>query len=184
MPVHRRLLIPLLLLFFSACATQEQNAISVPPPLDLSLAEVRSDIPAHLNQRVRWGGSIAGVENRASETWLEIVARPLNSSGRPSAGDESFGRFIAKVKGFLDPAVYATGRLVTVAGIVGGGLTRTIGEYPYTYLVIDADTIKLWERPMEAPYYYSSPFYDPYSLRPLNPWYPWYSPYPYYLYGH
>ena len=47
---------------------------------------------------VRWGGAIASVENRRDETWIEIVERPLNT-------DKSAGRFLARVDGFLDPAV-------------------------------------------------------------------------------
>ena len=36
-----------------------------------------------------WGGTIASVENRKDETWLEIVARELGSSGRPRETDRS-----------------------------------------------------------------------------------------------
>ncbi len=171
-----------LLLVLAGCATTTPDAIGQPPPRDLSYNEVRGNVEAHRGARVRWGGMLAGVENRPEETWLDIVARPLESSGRPQPDGESPGRFIAKVKGFLDPAVYAKGRLVTVAGTIAGTLTRPIGEYPYTYVVVEADTTKLWERVVERGYYHHplyDPFYDP--LWPARV-YPWYAPYPFYPY--
>lgn len=184
--MRQQLIVFLLCSLLSACATSGPDAINAPPAVDLSLAEARANASAHLDQRIRWGGSIAGVENRANETWLEVVARPLDGTGRPRLGDESFRRFLAKVKGFLDPAVYAKGRLVTVAGVISGGLTRTIGEYSYAYVVVDADAIKLWEPVLPPRYYYPGPFYDPFYdpflPMPMNPWYPWYRPYPLYPY--
>jgi outer membrane lipoprotein len=172
----------MLSVLLGACATPRSDLINTPPPVDLSVAEVRADVSTHVGQRVRWGGSVAGVENRANETWLEIVSRPLDSYGRPRPSDESSGRFIAEVKGFLDPAVYAHGRLVTVAGVVRGGLTRSIGKYPYTYVAVEAEAIKLWEQPSQPSYYpyrYYDPWYDPFW--PTRP-FPWYAPYPLYPY--
>lgn len=167
----------------SACATSRvPEAIRQPPPGDLTLAEVRQNLPGHVNQRVRWGGRIAGVENHANETWLDVVARPLDDDGRPRSSDDSLGRFIARVDGFLDPAVYAKGRDVTVAGTIERSITRQIGDYPYPYVVVKADTTKLWELRVERPAYYRDPFYDPF-YDPFWPrMYPWYAPYPFYPY--
>lgn len=174
-----------LLTLLTACATTTPEAIREAPPVDLSLAEARRDVAAHAGQRVRWGGRIAAVENRSNETWLDIVARPLDSNGRPRAGDESLGRFLARVDGFLDPTVYAKGRQITVAGSIERALTRHIGEYPYIYVVVKADTIKLWEQTVDRPAYYRDPFYDPF-YDPFWPGrlypYPWYGPYPFYPY--
>lgn len=177
-----------LLLLLSGCATTSvPEAIREPPPGDLALPEVRGNVDARQGERVRWGGVIAGVENRADETWLDIVARPLAGSGRPQERGDSLGRFIARVEGFLDPAIYREGRQVTVSGSIDGALTRPIGEYPYRYVVVDTDTTKLWEPRVDAgyysPYYHRPPFYDPFydPLWPARVW-PWYAPYPFYPY--
>jgi outer membrane lipoprotein len=163
-----------LLVLLAGCATQAPDAIRDAPPIDLSLAQVRANVPAYVGQRVRWGGRMAAVENRPSETWLDIVALPLDGSGRARASDQSLGRFIARVEGFLDPAIYANGRLMTVAGSVEGTVTRPIGEYPYTYVLVKADAVKLWEPAVERPVYYRDRFYDPF-YDPLWPGrvYPW-----------
>lgn len=185
--MYRRWLLFAVVPVLAACATPLPEAIREPPPGDLSITEVRGNVEAYIGDRVRWGGTITGVENRAQETWIEVVARPLEGSGRPSESGDSLGRFIAQVEGFLDPAVYREGREVTVAGTVEGELTRPIGEYRYTYIVVDAGTTKLWEPRVERayypPYYYRPPFYDPF-YDPLWPARvpPWYAPYPFYPY--
>lgn len=167
-----------LLLALAGCATRAPDAISEPPPRDLSYNDVSGNVDAHRGARVRWGGTIANAENRPDETWLYVVVRPLDNAGRPRPNGFSPGRFIARVKGFLDPAVYTTGRAVTVAGNVAGTATRPIGEYPYRYITVDADTTKLWERIVERPYY-RDPYYDPFFYDPFWPWprafYPWHS---------
>lgn len=163
----------------TGCATGVPPAIRARPAPDLSLTTVREQPSAHEGARVRWGGTIAAVENRADETWVEVVARELDRYGRPRVTDRSEGRFLARLAGFLDPAVYAVDRELTVAGVVTGETTRTIGQFSYRYPIIKADAAQLWERlPQRGDYYYYDPFW-PY------PW--WYYPYPYhypYPYGY
>ena len=55
---------------------------------------------------MRWGGTIASVNNRDDDTTeLQIVSRPLDRRGRPRHVDVSEGRFVAEVDGFLDPEI-------------------------------------------------------------------------------
>lgn len=177
LPMRTAFAILCLTLLLVGCATRPPDPILDAPTTDLSLGEVAASVSAYVGQRVRWGGKIAGVENRVKETWLDIVARPLDSNGRPHANDQSLGRFLARVDGFLDPAVYAKGRALTVAGTIEGTLTRAIGDYPYTYVIVKADATRLWE-PMERPLYYRDPFYDPF-YDPFWPrFYPWYPFFP------
>jgi len=60
---------------------------------------------------------------------------------------------------------------VTVVGRIAGREERPIGDYRYSYPVIDSQDLRLWEKRMAAPYY-DDPWYDrgPYLWRP----YPWY----------
>jgi outer membrane lipoprotein len=169
-----------LVLLSAACATSLPEPIRVPPSIDLSLAAAREMPEAHTGQRVRWGGRIASVENRAAETWVDIVARELDSNGRPRDTDQSLGRYIARVPGFLDPAVYSASRDVTVAGAIDGVIVRNIGEYAYRYVLVKADTIHLWEPRVVRRDVYRAPYYDPFWHDPFWPWRPYpYAPYSY-----
>jgi len=153
-------------------------ASDIPRPIREAPAESASHTQALMNPEqyhgvaVRWGGVIATVENRQAETWIEIVERPLDADGQPRATDKSAGRFLARVQGFLDPAIFAAKRLVTVAGSLEDNHTRNIGEHPYTYPVVHVEHIYLWPIPPKAAHYYRSPYW-------YDPWYPWGWGYPY-----
>ena len=112
----------------------------------LSLEELRRDPAAYVNQRVLLGGEILATRPRVGETEIEVLSRRLRGDDTPERSDRSDGRFLVKTPEFLDPAVYAEGRRVTVVGRVTGGEERTIGELPYRYPVIAADRIRLWPR--------------------------------------
>lgn len=174
----RILLLLLLSALLTACASTIPATIREAPPDKLSVGEAHAGRGA-TGARVRWGGTIAKVENHATETWLEIVSRPLESNGRPQRTDQTDGRFIAKVNGFLDPDVYKNGRQVTVTGAFDGRIERAIGEHTYNFPIIAATQVYLWpqERPMAA----YDPWYDPW----YSPWYPYgypWGPWPYYPY--
>jgi len=117
--------------------------------------------------RVRWGGPIARVENHELDTCFEVVSKPLDAAARPLPSDDSPGRFIACAPGFLDPAVYARDREVTVIGTMREVVTGKIGDFEYRFPRVDADRVYLWpEREVRVVYPY-----------PLDPWWGyWYGP--------
>lgn len=158
----------LAMLLLGGCAT-------TPAPLkgsnfaDISLQTAQSG--QGIGQRIRWGGDIIETRPRQTDTCLEIVSRPLDDTARPEQTDKSPGRFIACVPGFLDPAVYAKDREVTVTGTLQAPEKGRIGEYPYTFARIAADYVQLWPKrqPQSNTGYPYDPFFDPF-------WSPW----PYY----
>lgn len=171
-PLSERLKKPLttvvlLSTLFGGCASSVPEQIRSAPAGDPGLEDVRAEIQQFAGAAVRWGGEIASVENFASHTQVEVVARALTNSGRPKSHVQSSGRFLGNVPGFLDPVIYKVKREITVLGTVAGSKTKTIGEYPYRYPVIEVSDHVLWQ-PL--------PQYDPHSHRYLyDPWYdPWY----------
>jgi outer membrane lipoprotein len=162
-----------LTLALAGCASDIPRPIREAPAENIPFAQALNYPEKHHGAAVRWGGVIAAVENRRDETWIEIVERPLGADGQPRDTDKSAGRFLARVQGFQDPAIFAPKRLVTVAGALDGNNTRTIGEHPYTYPVVRVEHIYLWPIPSRAAhhYYYRSPYW-------YDPWYPWGYPYP------
>lgn len=165
-------LVVLLAALATGCASTIPEHIRKAPPNEPSIAAVRSNLEANLGLPVRWGGEVETIDNQQEETWLEIVSRTLNRQGKPLDGNQTHGRFLAKIPGFLDPAVYSPGRLITVVGLVDGETSRTIGNFQYHYPVILVEHHYLW-REEESVVYVHDPFYDPY----FPYWY--YRPYPY-----
>lgn len=153
---------------FAGCASSPPPRVREAPPGSPALADARHSPQSYFGRAVRWGGTVATVENRAAETWVEVVSRELDSRGRPRDTDRTEGRFLARVTGFLDPAVYAAGRQVTAVGTVTDVVTRPIGEHPYVYVVLKAETLHLWDPLPELPaeHWRHDPFWR----------YPWNSP--------
>jgi outer membrane lipoprotein len=171
-----------LLLIASAlvgCASNLPEPIREPPEEDLALSVVRQQPDRFIGRRVRWGGTIAGIDNRAEETCLEVVGRDLQSSGKPVVQDSSEGRFLACVSRFLDPMIYSSGRLVTVAGTVEAVERRPVGDYPYEYPVVQVQSLHLWQPEPERLRYEPDPFwYDPFWPWPYYR-HPWFGPGPF-----
>jgi outer membrane lipoprotein len=139
----------------------------------LTLALLREDPARHAGARVLLGGEILATRPRVGETEVEVLGRRLRAAGSPEWSDRSEGRFLARTERFLDPAVYAERRRITVLGTVVGAEERRIGDLPYRYPVVAAERIYLWPR---------EPVWDPY---PYRPWYdPWHYPWPYPGYPH
>ncbi len=148
------------------CVTQ------MPTPItgNLRIAEIQADPTQFKGSEIRWGGVITGVENKSSNTWVEVVSLALNSNGKPLPESDSGGRFIANFSGFSDPVVYSNDRLLTITGTVTNVIKRTIGEYNYSFPVVTVSTSHLWPiETAESPVSNTPPpwwYYDPWPLYP------------------
>ena len=157
----------LLVLAIAGCASTPDPIREAPngPPLGV----VRDAPEQYLGQRVRWGGTIADVENEVDHTRVYIVGRELHDSGRPAKGDVSTGRFVAVLQGFHDPVILAPGREMTAVGELADAMRATVGEFEYVYPVVRADLHRLW--PKREQRYYHHHYYPPYYYH--DPWYPY-----------
>jgi outer membrane lipoprotein len=140
-----------LLVSLGACQSTVPIEIRKSPPGSPPLSEAREKAHAFEGVPVRWGGTIVSVKNRENDTLIEIVGKALESDGEPVAADDSLGRFMVRVEGFLDPAIYRANRDVTVYGSLEKPIERTVGERPYTFPVVQSQTLYLW--PYKSDYY-------------------------------
>ena len=148
-----------------------QATPKLPVPKDNPLVPAVLDKPdAYLNRAVTWGGVILSSQAKKDGTEIILLAKRLERSTRPVENDVALGRFIARIKGFVDPAVLAKDRELSVNGVITGKETRKVGEFDYLYPVVSVNSYHLW--PVRIRYH------DDYYW---DPWYgPWYYPYPYY----
>ncbi len=174
-PMKNRLLIVLLVAgFIASCAPLSREIMSQVDET-LTFQVVQKDPDRFLGKIVLWGGVIADITNKQNETDLKVRQTDLDIEKRPKNLDRSAGRFIVRYAGFLDPAIFQAGREITVAGEVAGKEVLPLEKIQYSYPVILAKEIHLWERLLPVrPYYpyYWDPFWGPY-------WYPyrWYGSY-------
>lgn len=154
-----------------------------PVPKDnLSLAEVQNNIGSHKNKLVAWGGIIMATDNKQNASTLTILAKPLDNFGQPIVSETSYGRFLARSSGFLDPAVFAPGCQVTVTGTIIDTENHKIGEYNYAMPVLNIETYRIWTRPPPPPSTTAAPAYGVSGYWWYDPWYPMYPVYPYPIY--
>ncbi|MGD8614043.1 MAG: Slp family lipoprotein [Gammaproteobacteria bacterium] len=168
-------------LLLSACASSVPLEIREAPADNPTFEQVSKAPQDYRDREVRWGGGILETENRQESTRVTVLARPLGSDGRPEDTDDSPGRFIAIMPEFLDPMVYSEDRRLTVTGRLLGTETDKVGEFSYTYPVVEVRHHYLWPRETTRAYpppYYRYPwwYYDPWYYDPwYRPWYPyWY----------
>ncbi len=137
----------------------------------LTFQDVQRNPDAYKGKMVLWGGVIVETNNRPQETLIKVRETELDYQKRPIYLDRSLGRFVIRQPGFLDPAIYSAGREITVAGEVAGKEVQPLGNSQYTYPVVAAKELHLWER---RPVY--QPIYPPWYY---DPYYYWWPHYPY-----
>lgn len=117
--------------------------------------DIQKNPEKYIGKKVVFGGVLIETQNRRDETILRVVQTDLDIEKKPIRLDQSAGRFLVRVTAFLDPAIYERGREVTVLGEVIGKEVSSLGEIEYTYPVILATKIRLWEKqPVAPPYYF------------------------------
>ncbi|HXH12751.1 MAG TPA: Slp family lipoprotein [Alphaproteobacteria bacterium] len=162
------LLIGYLALIGMGCAHVVSEPLRQQADTTLSFAELRANPEAFKGHTVILGGEILQTTNLREGTRIEILQRPLNSSGRPVFTDDTGGRFMAFCQEYLDPAVYAPRRRITVAGQVLGSHTGKVGEVDYLYPLISCQEVHLFpsasagvRRYAGDPWWYDDPYFYP-----------------------
>ncbi len=159
----------------AGCAPVISKSLRQQADTTLSFAQLRADPHAYIGRLVILGGELVRTRVVPEGTLLEVVQKPLSRRGRPLFTDHTAGRFMARCKQFLDPAVYAPGRQVTVAGRVLGVYKGRLGDIEYTYPLVSCLEIHLWpqvappQRYLPYPWWYWRPFSHPF----WHPWHPY-----------
>jgi outer membrane lipoprotein len=113
---------------------------------ELTPKDALADIGAARERTVQWGGTVIAAVNLKDRTQIEVLAYPLDRSGRPVVQDPPYGRVLLYRDGYLETADYSAGREVTAVGPVTGLTEGKVGEAPMTYAVMQAAQIHLWPK--------------------------------------
>lgn len=141
--IKRIIPIAALVLLFSGCAHVVSKETRETAKPDIPVEDLFKNPAAYKGRTVILGGTIISAVNSADGTYVEVLERPLDSLGKPRNVDTSRGRFIVFSEGYLDTALYASGRMITAAGTVTGKEMRPLGETQYPYLRLKAKELYL-----------------------------------------
>jgi len=98
----------------------------------------------YIGQTVILGGYVLEVRNLNGNTRIVAMNAPLDTDWEPKSKELSDGHMILNYNGSLDPAVYASNRKITVAGVLqGSSETKTFQLY-YPYVELLVTHIHLW----------------------------------------
>lgn len=130
----------------SACARTFPTEVTDRVDKNINFSDLKRDPQTYKGKTVMLAGTIAAARaERDGNTYIEVVQKPANRSGRPLSTDETAGRFMAVSKEFLDPAIFRPGRPVTIVGEVIGDSVKPLGEMTYRYPLLKTEAIHLWE---------------------------------------
>jgi outer membrane lipoprotein len=139
------------------------------PPV--SFAELKTNPEALKGRMVIVGGEILQTTNLRDSTRIEVLQRPLSDSESPKLTETTGGRFMALCKEYLDPAVYAQQRRITVAGKVLGTYEGKVGEADYTYPLVSCEETHIFPSATAQllwyasnPWWYGGPYYYPWMV--------------------
>ena len=142
-PLLIRLALPAALLVLAACAPAPiykttGNAVLATP------AQVAQTPEQYSGNEGIWGGRIVHVSNFQDHSEIELLAYPLDSSQRPKANDSGNGRFIAVLRGYVEPLDYPAGALMTVDGKLNGTRGGQVGQADYLFPLVDVAQSHVW----------------------------------------
>lgn len=107
-----------------------------------------ADVVAHPKRtrgvHVRWGGMVIADHVGPVRSTLTVLAYPLTGRGRPLLRRTPWGRFQAVAPGYLDPVLFAQGRLVTVVGMTAGTRVGRVGGARYVYPRVHVLATHVW----------------------------------------
>jgi outer membrane lipoprotein len=126
------------------CASVIPEAMRRGAEHDPDFAAILANPERAVGRRVILGGRIIETRPLPAETEIEVLQYPLTADDAPRDRGASGGRFLVLHPGFLDPAVYAPGRRVTVAGDLAAPRERRLGAQPYRYPALAARHLHLW----------------------------------------
>ena len=150
----KRLFLLLIILSLCGCAHVVSKEIRDQADRELLPLDLFKDPDAYTGRIVILGGVIVSSKNMAEGTYIEVLQKPLDYSGRPEDSDISFGRFIIFYEGYLDTAIYSKDREITVAGEVMGKKVQTLGEMKYSYPLIKSRELHLLEPSRGLPIFF------------------------------
>jgi outer membrane lipoprotein len=132
----------------------------------ISFEMIQADPDTFKGKLVLLGGTIAQTSSTRQGTVIEVVQKPLDYWGKPKRTDRTGGRFLVVSAGYLDAMIFAPGREITMAAEVQGTRSKALDEMEYSYPVVLARELKLWERERQS-------WNKPQWIDPLNdPYYP------------
>jgi outer membrane lipoprotein len=132
------------IVFITGCAPAISQQARDRVTLRAEFSDILKDPQRLKGEVVLLGGKVITTTPYERGTELVILQLPLKAGLRPGTKATSEGRFLVQAGEFMDPAVYASDRLVTLVGEIAGVESRPLGQTVYHYPKLTLIEMKLW----------------------------------------
>lgn len=168
--MKRKMLLVVAVLLAQGCTYAISPDLAAQADKTLPFSRIADDPSLYQGTLVILGGTIAKTALISEHTsMIEVQQLQLDSWGKPLSRTPSGGRFLVRSAWLLNPQLYASGRLITVAAVVEGLSRQGIDDTSRTLPVVVLREIKLWPREPASwsrPSYMDPLLYDPYATSP------------------
>lgn len=138
------LLLIAVLFFLTGCGPVLSKAVMEEAEPNLLFGDLQRNTEGYIGRSVLFGGTIVGVGNDASGSWVEVLQRPLGFRLEPQLDDQTEGRFILLSDQIIDEQIFTRGRKITAVGKVERKESRPLDQTTYDYPVLSIREYHLW----------------------------------------
>ncbi len=160
----------LLTLLLQSCSYAISPSMKEQADKTITFEMLQTDPDAFKGKIIILGGTITQIYNIKQGTVIEVVQKPLDYWGKPKRTSKSGGSFLIFYPGYLNGMIFTPNRQITVAAEIEGTRSKALGEKEFTYPLVLAKELKLWEQDRQT---WDKPqWIDPLtkpSERPTNP---------------
>ena len=143
-PIRSLVIAVFLIWVLVGCATALSQEARDQVTLDTAFGNVIKAPQRYVGEVMLLGGRVITATPHDGHTELVVLQLPLEVGLRPKSEGRSEGRFLVQSSDFLDPAIYAPDRLITLVGRIQGVEERPLGQTRYHYPELALVEIKLW----------------------------------------
>jgi outer membrane lipoprotein len=159
-----------LALLLHGCTYAISRSMTAQEDKTITFRMLQADPDAFKGKIIILGGTISQINTTKQGTLIEVIQKPLDYWGKPKRTKRTEGRFVVLHPGYLNTMIFTPGRQITVAAEVEGTRSKALGEMEFTYPLVLAKELKLWE--VERQTWYTPGWIDPLnspSGPPTNP---------------
>lgn len=136
----------LMMFLLTGCTSGLSKQARTQVTLKIGFSELISDPDKYIGETLLVGGEIIETRPAKDRSEIMVLQLPLDREARPTSGSRSEGRFLIQSDQFFDPEIYKKGRRLTLVGRMAGKEIRPIGNFDYTYPLLEPVEIKIWSR--------------------------------------
>jgi len=137
-------------LLLQGCTYAISRSMTAQADKTITFEMLQTDPDTFKGKIIILGGTISQIDNTPQGTMIEVVQKPLDYWGKPKDTNRTGGIFLILYPGYLNTMNFTPNRQITVAAEIEGTRFKALGDKEFTYPIVLAKELKLWEQDRET----------------------------------